>query len=350
MSTEKTKLPAGGNLAGKGFKANNQRIYAIIALVVIYVFFALFGRNFFSYDTFISILDASYYIGFLAIGVTFVIITGGIDLSIGTVAMCSAIVGGVVWSKLRDLSEAGTIAPLPSWATFSIGLVVILLCGILFGILNGFLVSKLKLPPFIATLGTMMIAKGLSSIVSNVQTINFPARNSELGWFRDIFSKTQLPDGTNLPTGAILLVGTLLIAHVILKKTRIGRYTFAIGSNEEAVRLSGVNVTFWKMIPYIISGLCAAIAGIMFASTYTTIIPGTGQGFELDAIAGVVIGGTSLSGGVGSVFGTLIGVFLMSTLKMGLLSMGLQPHYQILFTGVVVVLAVLMDISQQKKR
>jgi len=317
-------------------KKVNQRIYALIAMVLIYIVFSIFGRNFLSFQTAVNILDASYYIGFLAIGVTFVIITGGIDLSIGTVAMCSAMIGGVAWSKWG----------LPFW----LGLVLIVISGALFGLLNGIFVARLKLPPFIATLGTMMISLGISSIISKVQTVNFPSRTSAEGWFKAAFSKAQLANGTMIPTGAILLAVTLLLSFVILNKTKIGRYTFAIGSNEEAVRLSGVNVVFWKTIPYIISGVCAGIAGIVYASTYTTVVPGAGQGFELDAIAGVVIGGTSLNGGVGSVFGTLIGVMIMSILRIGLPSMDLQPHYQKLFTGIVVIIAVLMDISQQKKR
>ncbi len=314
----------------------NQRVYALAALVLVYILFSIFGRNFLSYETLINILDASYYIGFMAIGITFVIITGGIDLSIGTVAMCSTMVGGVAWERWH----------LP----FGVGLVLIVITGALFGLFNGFLVSRLKLPPFIATLGTMMISLGISSIVSKVQSVNFPARSSAEGWFKFVFSKFPTANDTMIPTGAFFLLAALLVAFVILNKTKIGRYTFAIGSNEEAVRLSGVNVGFWKTIPYVISGLFAGISGIFFAATYTTIVPSSGQGFELDAIAGVVIGGTSLSGGVGSVMGTLIGVMIMSVLRIGLPSMDLQPHYQKLFTGIVVIIAVLMDISQQKKR
>jgi ribose transport system permease protein len=272
----------------------------------------------------------------MAIGVTFVIISGGIDLSLGTVAMCSAMIGGVAWR----------LWGLPFW----VGFILILVSGALFGLFNGFLVSRLKLPSFIATLGTMMISIGISSIVSKVQTVNFPARTEPEGWFKDVFSKWQLDNGIMIPTGAILLLAVLLIAHVVLKKTKIGRYTYAIGSNEEAVRLSGVNVDFWKIIPYVISGFCAGLAGIAFACTYTTIIPGAGQGFELDAIAACIIGGTSTTGGAGSVFGTIIGVFIMSCLRVGLPSMDLQPHYQKLLTGIVVIVAVLIDISQQKKR
>lgn len=332
LKKESSNVPAGNK---PGIKVN-QRVYALAALILIYIFFSIFGRNFFSYETMINIFDASYYIGFLAIGITFVIITGGIDLSVGTVAMCSAMIGGVAWERWG----------LPFW----VGLILMVVSGALFGLLNGTLVARLKLPPFIATLGTMMISLGVSSIISKVQSVNFPARTGESGWFKSVFSKYQTANDTMIPTGALFLVATLMIAFVILNKTRIGRYTFAIGSNEEAVRLSGVNVVFWKTIPYIITGMCAGISGIFFAATYTTIVPSAGQGFELDAIAGVVIGGTSLSGGVGSVFGTLIGVMIMSVLRTGLPSMDLQPHYQKLFTGIVVIIAVLMDISQNKKR
>ncbi len=136
---------------------------------------------------------------------------------------------------------------------------------------------------------------------------------------------------------------------VILQKTKIGRYTYAIGSNEEATRLSGVNVAKWKMFPYMISGMFAGLAAIAFTASYTSILPGTGQGMELDAIASSVIGGTSLSGGLGSISGTFIGVFIMSVLSTGLSSMGLPPHYQDLFTGIVVISAVLFDIYRQKQ-
>jgi len=328
----------GLGIKGKAPKKVNQRLFAFAALVAIYILFCLLGKNFFSFETALNILDASNYIGFMAIGVTFVIISGGIDLSLGTVALCSAMVGGVAWR----------VWGLPFW----VGLILVLVTGVAFGLFNGLLVARLKLPSFIATLGTMMIAMGLSSIVSKVQTITYPAR-TELPWFKNIFQKWQVPNGTStidIPTGAVILLIVLLIAHVILTKTKIGRYTFAIGSNEEAARLSGVNVVFWKTVPYVISSFCAALGGIAYGCTYTTIIPGYGQGLELDAIAACFIGGASTTGGIGSVFGTIIGVFIMSCLKLGLPSMNLQPHYQKLLTGIVVIIAVLIDISQQKKK
>ncbi len=306
-----------------------QKILAPAALIILYAFFAIFGRNFLSYTTLVNILDSSYYIGFIAIGVTFVIITGGIDLSCGTVMMCAAIIGGTAYKTWGW----------PMW----ISLLLIIFVGFLFGLFNGIMVSKLKLPPFIATLGTMMISKGVGSIVSNVRSATFPTRTESAGWFKGIF-KYITPDKTSIPTGAFVLFGVAFICYLILTKTKMGRYTFAIGSNKEAARLSGINVEKWEMMVYIVVGILAGVGGIAFAAVYTTVMPAQGAGFELYAIAGAVIGGTSLSGGIGTISGTLIGVFIMSVLRTGLPSMDLQSHYQTFFTGVVVILAVLLDI------
>jgi len=311
-----------------------QKYLAPAALVILYVFFGIFGRNFFSYDTLVNILDSSYYIGFIAIGVTFVIISGGIDLSVGTVMMCAAIIGGTAFKTWGW----------PMWAS----LLLIMGVGVAFGYINGVLISRLKLPPFIATLGTMMISMGVGSIVANVRSATFPTRASEDGWFKSIF-KLIGEDGFSIPTGAIVLFGVAFIAWLILTKTKMGRYIFAIGSNKEAARLSGVNVQKWEMMAYVVAGATAGIGGIAFAAVYTTVMPAQGQGFELYAIAGAVIGGTSLSGGIGTIFGTLIGVFIMSVLRAGLPSMDLQAHYQTFFTGVVVIGAVLLDIYRNQK-
>jgi len=313
---------------------NLQKLLAPLALVIVYAFFAIFGRNFFSYTTLVNILDSSYYIGFIAIGVTFVIITGGIDLSCGTVMMAAAIIGGTAYKTWGW----------PMW----LSLLLIIAVGTAFGFFNGFMVSKLSLPPFIATLGTMMISLGVGSIVSNVRSATFPARGAEDGWFKGIF-KYISPDNTSLPTGAIVLFGTAFIAFIILTRTKMGRYIFAVGSNKEAARLSGVDVQKWEMMAYVVSGFLAGVGGIAFAAVYTTVMPAQGQGFELYAIAGAVIGGTSLSGGAGSVFGTMIGVYIMSVLRSGLPSMDLQSQYQTFFTGVVVLGAVLLDIYRTKK-
>lgn len=311
-----------------------QKFLAPAALVILYIFFGIFGRNFFSYTTLVNILDSSYYIGFIAIGVTFVIITGGIDLSCGTVMMCAAIIGGTAYKTWGW----------PMW----VSLILIMVVAIAFGYFNGFLVAHLELPPFIATLGTMMISMGVGSIVSNVRSATFPTRSNPDGWFKDFF-KYITDGGFSIPTGAIILFGTAFIAYIILTKTKMGRYIFAVGSNKEAARLSGVNVKKWESMAYVVSGLMAGIGGIAFAAVYTTVMPARGNGFELYAIAGAVIGGTSLSGGIGTIFGTMIGVYIMSVLRTGLPSMDLQAHYQTFFTGVVVIGAVLLDIYRNKK-
>ena len=207
------------------------------------------------------------------------------------------------------------------------------------------MVAKFGLPPFIATLGTMMISRGLSSIVSNVQSVTFPLRGTGEGWYKDLF-RTQ----DNFPTGLIVLIVLAVLAALVLNKTKVGRYIFAIGSNKEATRLSGVNVVKWEGMAYVIGGLFAGLAAVAYAATYSTILPGTGNGMELDAIAGVVVGGTSLAGGVGSVVGTIIGVFIMSVLKIGLPYIDLQPHYQLFITGFVVIVAVYSDILIRRNK
>ena len=308
-----------------------QRILALGGMVILYIFFSIFGNNFFSVHTLINILDSSYYIGFLALGVTFVIITGGIDLSLGTVMMCGALIGGVAYNV---------------WG-WSIGaaLVIIIFVTTFFGLLNGIMVAKFKLPPFIATLGTMMVTMGFGAIVSRVITMRYPTVTEPDGWFKFVFYKTK----SGFPIGAVWLAVFFIITYTVINKTRLGRYTFAIGSNEEATRLSGVNVDIWKIVVYTISGFFAGLAAIVYAAAYTSIIPGTGNGIELLAIAGVVIGGTSLSGGVGTISGTMIGVFIMSILKQGLMSMNLQAQWQTFFTGIVVICAVLLDNYRNRK-
>lgn len=314
-----------------------QRLVAIIALILLYLFFVIMSPNFRTIQTFTSILDASYYIGFMAIGVTFVIITGGIDLSIGTVMVCSSLIAGTLYLKVG----------IPLWICIIIGVLI----GTFFGMMNGLMVSVMKLPAFIATLGTMMISRGLGSIVTKTESVTFPLRTHTDGWYKSIFRTApteSFPAG--IPTGFILLIVCAIVMAIILNKTRPGRYIISLGSNKEATRLSGVNVVKWETLAYIISGSFAGLAGISYVAVYSTIQPGTGNGFELDAIAGVVIGGTSLSGGVGSVVGTLIGVFIMSVLKTGLPFIGLQPHYQLFITGFVLICAVYADVINRNRK
>jgi len=312
-------------------KSGTQKLLAFAALILIYVIFASFGKNFTSSSTTLNILASSYYVGFLAIGVTFVIITGGIDLSIGALLMCSALVGGQLY---RDVG-------LPLW----VALLSMAAFGTFVGWLNGFMVTKLSLPPFIATLGTMMISLGFGSIITGTSSKYFPTIQESDGWFARVFFKTE----NGFPMGAVYLIVFFVVAFILLNKMKVGRYIFAIGCNEEAVRLSGIKVGIWKGMAYVISGFAAGLGSIFYAATYTVVIPNTGNGIELQAIAAVVIGGTSLSGGIGSLTGTMIGVFIMSILKNGLISISLPAPYQTFFTGIVVIGAVLLDVYRNKK-
>ena len=321
-------------------KIQLQKLMALGALIILYIFFAIFGNDFVSVPTTLNILASSYFVGFLAIGVTFVIITGGIDLSLGTVMICSTLIGGVLYRQGLTLFGIIEIPTLPLW----ICLLVVVSISTCFGLMNGLMVSRLGLPPFISTLGTMMIASGFGSIITNNRAQTYPTILEADAWFGRVF----LREGT-FPTGAVWLFVFFLLATIVLTKTKLGRYTYAIGSNEEAVRLSGVKSANWKCVVYVISGFFAGMGGIFFAAAYTTITPGIGQGNELQAIAAVVIGGTSLAGGVGSLSGTMIGVFIMSVLRMGLMSMGLPAPYQVFFTGVVVIGAVWLDIQRMKR-
>ena len=315
-------------------KLDMQKLLAPAALVILYVFFSIVAPHFFGVYYLKAILESSYYIGFMAFGVTFIIITGGIDLSLGTVMMCSALLGAYT-IKLG----------------FPVLLSVILtiLIAMIFGFLNGVMVAKLKLPPFIATLGTQMVSTGIGSILTKVQSQVWPIAGAENGgWFKRVFFKTDLFGIKGFPVGILWLAAFFIIASLILHKSKLGRYFYAIGSNEEAARLSGINVDKYKIAAYTLSGFFVGMAALFYAAAYTTITPGTGAGQEMNGITGVIIGGTSMAGGSGTMVGTLIGVFIMSTLKNGLSACGLQAQWQTFFTGLVVIGAVLLDIYRTK--
>lgn len=310
-------------------KMNLQALLAPAALVILYVFFAVFGKKFFDVYTLKTILESSYYVGFMAFGVTFVIISGGIDLSLGSNMMCSALIGCYAYSKWGW----------PLW----VGILLCIAVGTAFGFLNGVMIAKFKLPPFIATLGTQMVTLGLGSIITNVQTQRFPTVGTTDEWFKQVFYRCNLFGIKGFPIGAVYLFAAFFLAIFLLNKTKFGRYALAIGSNEEAARLSGVKTDRWKILIYTVCGLFCAVAGVFYAACFTTVIPGTGNGLEMNGITAVIIGGTSMAGGSGSIVGTMIGVFIMSVLKNGLPSIGLQSQWQTFFTGLVVIGAVLLD-------
>ena len=316
-----------------GKKIDLQKVLAPAALVILYILFAIVGNNFFTWDTAENILQSAYYIGFMAFGVTFIIITGGIDLSLGTVMMCSALIGAYSFN---------------AWGLpLGVGVVITLAIAMIFGLLNGVMIAKLGLPPFIATLGSQMVSMGIGSIITKVQAQTWPAASAEVGgWFKKALVRTKVFDA--IPIGAIWLLVFFIIAALILHKSKFGRYLYAIGSNEEAARLSGINTANWKIGAYVLSGFFVGMAALFYAAVYSTITPGTGAGQEMHGITGVVVGGTSMAGGSGTMVGTLIGVFIMSVIKNGLPACGLQAPWQNFFTGLVVIGAVLLDIQRTK--
>ena len=321
------------NTEKQGLKIDMQKVLAPAALVILYILFAIVGENFFTWDTAENILQSAYYIGFMAFGVTFIIITGGIDLSLGTVMMCSALIGAYSFN---------------AWGLpLGVGVVITLAVAMFFGLMNGLMVAKLGLPPFIATLGSQMVSMGIGSIITKVQAQTWPAASAEVGgWFKKALVRTKVFDA--IPIGAIWLAVFFVIACLILHKSKFGRYLYAIGSNEEAARLSGINTANWKIGAYVLSGFFIGMAALFYAAVYSTITPGTGAGQEMHGITGVVVGGTSMAGGSGTMVGTLIGVFIMSVIKNGLPACGLQAPWQNIFTGLVVIGAVLLDIQRPK--
>ena len=309
-----------------------QKIVVLLVIIVLFAFFSIMSSGFRKYPTIVSIFDYSYYISFMAIGVTFCLITGGVDLSIGTGMICYALFGGYLITR--------------QGMPVIVGILGTLLLGLLMGCINGVLVAVLELPPFIATLGTMMVARGFGSIITGGMSVTWPAASSEQGWFRMLF-KINKP-GLLLPVGFIWVVIFVILMSLFLNKTRPGRYIIAIGSNKEATKLSGVNVTFYHIMAYVICGFFAGLASISYSAIFATVQPGSGAGFELEAIGGAIIGGVSMSGGAGSITGTLAGVFVICLLKTGLPFIGLTANWQQIITGFVLIAAVLVDIMKRK--
>ncbi|HBC27211.1 MAG TPA: ABC transporter permease [Ruminococcaceae bacterium] len=308
-----------------------QQVIVIGVIVVLFLFFSVASASFRRYTTVVTLCNYMYYILLMAIGVTFPLITGGVDLSIGTGIICYSIVGSYMISQ-KGMPVLG-------------GMLVALLLALIIGFVNGIIIAKLDLPPFITTLCTMMIARGLGSILTGGLSGVWPMAGSPGGWCRSIFKITV--GGRVIPIGMIWMILLVVIMSIVLRKTRIGRYIIAIGSNKEALRLSGVNVVKWQVAAYLISGLFAGLSAISYACTFTNITPGTGAGLELDAIGGAIIGGTSMTGGSGSIFGTFLGVLVISLLKTGLPYIGLQANWQQIITGMVLIGAVAIDMAKR---
>lgn len=307
-----------------------QQLLAFASLLVLVVFFSLANENFLSWSNISGVLLSTTVIGILAVGTTFVIITGGIDLSLGTGMTLAAVMTGVFLTNMG----------LP----LAVGVLGGILTGTLLGFVNGLNVAVLGIPPFIATLAMMLIAQGLALVISSTAPIYF----NDTPAFGQIALGTLVP-GLVVPNAVFILFALAAVGWVLLSKSIIGRYTFSIGSNEEATKISGINVRKWKILIYTLAGTFTGVAGVVLASRLSSAQPALGLGYELEAIAAVVIGGTSLQGGKGSIVGTLIGALIISVLTNGLRIMSIAQEWQTVVVGVVILLAVWTDILRRGK-
>ena len=320
---------ARGKMSNLSFKALD-RFITFGAVIVLFIFFSIVAPNFFTVRSILSLALQTSAVTMMGIGVTFTIITGGVDLSIGSIVALSGTIAVMV-------ARAGV----PIWLSMIIGLLV----GVVSGLLNGLMITKTKLPPFIATLGMMMVARGVALTITNANAWPAPEGFGNLGNGTIFGTGAKFP---GIPYPVIIMVAVALIFSFFLGKTRPGRYTYAVGSNEEAARLSGIKVNQVKTIAYIISGLLAALVGIILASRMVTSQPNSAISYEMNAIAAAVIGGTSMMGGVGTVLGTVIGSFIIGILTVGLTMSGANYFMQQIVIGLVVIGSVMIDKFRSK--
>ncbi len=312
-------------------KVGFNRIILVLVMLVMYLSFGLLtGGKFFGMSRIMDTMNYVYFLGFLSLGVTFVIATGGIDFSIGPVMFCCALVSG--YSFLTH--------GIPMAAALILSVVI----GLLFGIFNGYLVAYWKIPPFIVSMASLNIAKGIAAVFTKTQSVSWPQSSDANGWYRN-FVKAG-----NVPTGLIIFLAAAIVCGVVLNKTKAGRYILCLGSNKEAVRLSGVDVKKWEMLAYVICGILVGIAAIFYVGAYTTVQPGYGDQYNNEAIAGCVMGGTSMAGGLASIGGTVIGVLIISLLQQGILALGFSKDYQFIITGIIVIAAVYADVSARRRK
>ncbi|RWI18237.1 ABC transporter permease [Mesorhizobium sp.] len=312
-----------------------------IALIAVLIFFSIAAPNFLSAANLILMSKHVALNAFLAMGMTFVIITGGIDLSVGSiVGLCGMVAGYLVLNGI-DLQVGYTIY----FNVFEIALIT-LAVGILIGAVNGLLITKLNVAPFIATLGVLYVARGLALLSSDGRTFPNLVGKPDLGTTGFGFLGAGRLLG--LPVSIWILVVVAVGAAYLAKYTPLGRHIFAVGGNERAARISGVRVNMVKMFVYMFSGFCAAVVGLIISSELMASHPATGESFELNAIAAAVLGGTSMSGGRGTIGGTIVGAFVIGILSDGLVMMGVSSFWQMVIKGLVIIVAVVVDQAQRR--
>ncbi|ESY10265.1 ABC transporter permease [Mesorhizobium sp. C386A] len=312
-----------------------------IALIAVLIFFSIAAPNFLSTANLILMSKHVALNAFLAMGMTFVIITGGIDLSVGSiVGLCGMVAGYLVLNGI-DLQFGYTVY----FNVVEIALIT-LAVGILIGAVNGLLITRLNVAPFIATLGVLYVARGLALLSSDGRTFPNLVGKPELGTTGFGFLGAGRLLG--LPVAIWTLIVVALAAAYLAKYTPLGRHIFAVGGNERASRISGVRVNMVKIFVYMFSGFCAAIVGLIISSELMASHPATGESFELNAIAAAVLGGTSMSGGRGTIGGTIVGAFVIGILSDGLVMMGVSSFWQMVIKGLVIIVAVVVDQAQRR--
>jgi erythritol transport system permease protein len=316
---------------------------AFFALIVIIVVFSFLSPYYFSVSNFLIMSSHVAIYGILAIGMLLVILNGGIDLSVGSTLGLAGVVAGFLMQGVT-LNALGVVLYPPIWV------VVLLVCalGALVGMINGILIARFKVPAFVATLGVMYVARGFALLMTNGLTYNNLGGKAELG--NTGFDWLGFNRLAGIPIGVVVLVVLALIISLVLNRSAFGRWLYSTGGNERAAELSGVPVKKVQVAVYMLSGICAAIAGLILSSQLTSAGPTAGTSYELTAIAAVVIGGAALTGGRGNIRGTLLGAFVIGFLSDGLVIIGISSYWQTVFTGAVIVLAVLLNAVQYRRR
>lgn len=326
------------NLKGKVDKNNNgdkfnkeniknfvEKYKSLIGLIILCTIITVVSPKFLTVSNITNVFTQVSVNAIIAVGMTFVILTGGIDLSVGsTLAISGALSASIIKST----------------GNIFLAVVAAAVVGIVIGLINGLLISKGKLQAFIATLATMTIFRGLTLVFTN---------GTPISKLPEVFTSIGNAKIGFLPVPVLITIVVFAVAIYVLSQTRFGRYLYALGGNEESAKLSGINTDKIKTLTYVISGFVAAIAGVIITSRIGSASPNAGTGFELDAIAAVVIGGTSLAGGEGKISGTIIGALIIGVLNNGLNLMNVSPFYQSIVKGLVILIAVLLDKKSRKK-
>ncbi len=332
---------------GKEKNSNNKlmillKFRTFIALIMLFIFFSFTAPNFLNSHSLILVAKHVVLYGLLAIGMTFVIITSGIDLSVGSVVGLTCMIAGGLIKEGLVLKIFGVKV------FFSIPVIILiaLIIGVLIGAVNGLIITKFNVAPFIATLGSMYVCRGFAMLRSGGATFPNLIGSAELG--NTGFGILGGGNFIGLPVSIYIFIIFSVIAAFILKQTPLGWHIFSVGGNERAAKLSGVKVDRVKIFVYMFSGLCAAMVGLITASQLMASHPASGESWEMNAIAAAVLGGTSMSGGIGAIGGTIIGAFVIGVLNDGMVMCGVSEFWQMVIKGVVIVVAVIIDQFQRR--